>query len=457
MLIDNSTLSGVERLTGVSKTLNLSNTNNDILCFEKLVCAILFSDNIYGVNDYKLEYRRDRLKKFNYINFLEIKDIDYKNFASDASQFAREMIFSFEGSKPAGDVVRFFESLQIEPQMRWDIFVSSEYLTLSYLVQDKKFAFKEELITAALGNELTDRDCVQPASAVQPELVVGDNSVEDVKDLMNSFSDRNANFSGSGTGSVLEKMIFGYGWLAERSRFYASVASALETELSLSPLRDAFCESCLRIDYPNQISSLISNLKDNTQKTVASIVGPSGDAPFVLKMPFFTSFFIANSPSPSSALSLALEHRNRKELVECRDLLSNLKHLGQRERYKEVNKIMNYLESSLQKLKSKYGVTNSQGPSFSFSVGLTGPEISKDFKFGNLFPDSRNRPFAKIFRNMAVDMLNVERMGSLYEKMLSERRLHEKAVRPKISLTPSFMRNRSSDYSKPASYQEEDS
>jgi hypothetical protein len=46
VLIDNATLSGVERLIGVSQTLNLNYIDNDILCLEKLITAILFSDHL---------------------------------------------------------------------------------------------------------------------------------------------------------------------------------------------------------------------------------------------------------------------------------------------------------------------------------------------------------------------------------------------------------------------------
>jgi hypothetical protein len=40
ILVDNATLSGIERLTGESQTLNLHNIDNDILCLEKLITAI---------------------------------------------------------------------------------------------------------------------------------------------------------------------------------------------------------------------------------------------------------------------------------------------------------------------------------------------------------------------------------------------------------------------------------
>src|ERR1700733_10714593 len=123
ILVDNATLSGVERITGTSSTLNLNNIDNDILCFEKLITAILFSDTLIGVDDYKDQYRSSRFKNFSFI--------------------------SFEGSKPAGDVVSFFESLKIDPQMRWDIFTSSEYLTLSLLVNDTKNIRYETAIDSA--------------------------------------------------------------------------------------------------------------------------------------------------------------------------------------------------------------------------------------------------------------------------------------------------------------------
>ena len=117
ILVDNATLSGVERLTGESQTLNLNNVDNDILCLEKLLAAILFSDVIIGVDDYKDGFRSQRLKKFDFIDFQKIEAQTYSSLARDAADFARGMAFSFDGSKPAGDVVSFFESLRTLP--RW--------------------------------------------------------------------------------------------------------------------------------------------------------------------------------------------------------------------------------------------------------------------------------------------------------------------------------------------------
>lgn len=100
IVIDNATLSGVERLTGASQTLNLNYIDNDILCLEKLVTAILFSDSLFAVDDYKSDFRAQRLKNFEFIQFNNIKENKYKQLTTDAASFAREMAFFLMAQSP---------------------------------------------------------------------------------------------------------------------------------------------------------------------------------------------------------------------------------------------------------------------------------------------------------------------------------------------------------------------
>ena len=90
--------------------MNLNNIDNDILCLEKLITAILFSDTLIGMDDYKEEYRSARLKNFNFVSFLKLDDKSYSDLTTEAAEFAKSMVFASEGSKPAGDVVSFFDS-----------------------------------------------------------------------------------------------------------------------------------------------------------------------------------------------------------------------------------------------------------------------------------------------------------------------------------------------------------
>jgi hypothetical protein len=47
-------------------------------------------------------------------------------------------------------------------------------------------------------------------------------------------------------------------------------------------------------------------------------------------------------------------------------------------------------------------------------------------------------------------MLNVERLGGLYDKLCSSIREHKEAMHPKISVTPKFMEWKENEHGRPA-------
>ncbi|MBC8790421.1 MAG: hypothetical protein C6Y20_02330 [Tagaea sp. CACIAM 22H2] len=451
VLVDNATLSGVERITGVSQIMNLNYVDNDILCLEKLVTAILFSDKLLGVDDYKDEFRAGRLKNFDLIGFIKIDQAAYSSLATDAAQFARSMTFSFEGSKPAGDVVRFFEALRINPQLRWDVWVSSEYLTLSYLVENPKYASYETSIDSMFRNEGVDREVVAAETNHRPALnIAGRPDIKDVKEFVHALASNNPQYKREDAKSALARLLFGYGWAAERSYFYNAVAHKEGADAYLAPLRDAFCESCCRIDHPSQLTGLLEALKAKSQQALSSILEPTGRARFAMRLPFFTAYLISKTDNPKQCIDLALSMRKASEFQDCRTIFNNLGHLAAADRVQEINRILNYLDQSCAKLLKKYAVSTENGLSFSLSVGLTGPTLGFSTKLDQLFRFYKNEPFARVFRNIAQDMLNVERLGSLHEKLCSSIRKHSKANYPGISKTPKYMEFKESEHSRPA-------
>jgi len=451
ILLDNATLSGVGRLTGESQTLNLNNTDNDILCFEKLITAILFSDSLIGVDDYKDKFAANRLKKFDFIKFLKIDADTYNSISRDAAEFAKGMVFSFDGSKPAGDVVSFFESLRLNPQLRWDVFVSSEYLTLSLLVANTKDIRYEEAVDSVFRNEITDSDKVLAGEKFSPSVSIDKRSdISDVKELVHAFASGNPRYKDGSYKSLLGRIIFGYGWTAERSYFYNAVAAMNGADAYLAPLRDAFCESCCRLESRSQVNGLLESLKSTTQQALVKIVDASGHAKFAMKLPFFTAYCISKVDNPKQCIELALRMRDSADFRDCRVILQNLAHLSTADKYQEVNEILTFLGQSCDSLMKKYSVNTEGGLPISFSLGVSGPSIGTSIKFGNLFRLYRNRPFARVFRNIAEDMLNVERLGALYDKLRSSVVEHKDATYPRIDVTPQYMENKESEYGRPA-------
>jgi hypothetical protein len=71
-------------------------------------------------------------------------------------------------------------------------------------------------------------------------------------------------------------------------------------------------------------------------------------------------------------------------------------------------------------------------------------------KLNQLFRFYKNKPFSRVFRNIAQDMLNVERLGGLYDKVCSSIRQHPEANYPTISTAPKYMEHKENTYSRPA-------
>lgn len=449
-LVDNATLSGVQRLLGQSQTLNLYNIDSDICCFEKFVSAIIFGEKLLAIDDYKANYRDARLKSFPYVNFISPKDLPYGPFSVEAAEFAASTAFAFEGSKPVGEALAFFETLRIDPQMRWNVFGSSEYLTLSYLVTDPRDGRHESAISAAFGNESGDLNKSNVDKSVPPSMSIGGRQVDDLKEFVQQFSEGNPNYSGTGSNDTLSKVVYGYGWVAERSYFYSNMATHLGALCALSPLRDAFCEASYRIDHRRDLNTVVSELAKNGQQAVSSIVSASGEAKFAMRLPFFTAYLLSKTDNISQAIDLAFNMKNDQDVASCRGLLGNLQHLDRLDRISEVNSLLKYLNEEVSNLLKKFHVTTDQGTPLGLSVGFSGISLDANMALGKLFRHHKHKPFGKVFRSMARDMMMTERLGALHDKATLFVREHKDAMYVRPSFTPDYMEHKSSEYGRPA-------
>ena len=63
-LIDNSTLTGIQRILGEIPIRNIASLDNDIIAFENYIQAILFYDELICIDDYKKRYRKKKQSFF---------------------------------------------------------------------------------------------------------------------------------------------------------------------------------------------------------------------------------------------------------------------------------------------------------------------------------------------------------------------------------------------------------
>ncbi|WP_248136399.1 hypothetical protein [Acinetobacter radioresistens] len=69
-LIDNASITAVERFLGKVPTNSSDTINGDLVALENFLQAILFYDDLICIDNYKPEFKEQRKIDFNFIRFL---------------------------------------------------------------------------------------------------------------------------------------------------------------------------------------------------------------------------------------------------------------------------------------------------------------------------------------------------------------------------------------------------
>ena len=157
-LIDNASLTAVQRVLGQVVVKNPDTVNGDLVAFENLLHAILFYDELVCIDNYKEEYKEERNKTFDYIRFLSPQDFGLQDLENKAKLEAENIRPEIRGGQFADDDFRrLLEMLKINMVCTWDLRSSVYYLTMKMLGQPNTQEFyKYSEISSAIFNELAD-------------------------------------------------------------------------------------------------------------------------------------------------------------------------------------------------------------------------------------------------------------------------------------------------------------
>lgn len=102
-LLDNSTLTGVQRLLGQISIKNKAAIDMDILCLESVLEAILFYDFISVVDDYKPQYRASREANFPKFITLSPENFPYDTSLTHAKNITESIVPKVEAGQFTDD------------------------------------------------------------------------------------------------------------------------------------------------------------------------------------------------------------------------------------------------------------------------------------------------------------------------------------------------------------------
>lgn len=157
-LIDNASLTAVERVVGNIVVKNPDTINGDLVAFENLMQAILFYDDLICIDNYKEQYRDSRINSFNYIRFLSSDNFGLDKIDALAQKQARSVQPEIRGGEFVdNDFRELVDSLKINMICTWDMKSSVYYLTMKMLGQPNTPEYeKYSELSSAIFNELSD-------------------------------------------------------------------------------------------------------------------------------------------------------------------------------------------------------------------------------------------------------------------------------------------------------------
>lgn len=369
-LIDNSTLTAVQRISGQVQTKSNDSVDTDIVALENLVQAILFYDLTIAVDDYIPKYRDERISAFPNIKFLNTEEFNLNEIEEQAAVKARELQPKIQGGQFVNeDFKDLLELLQTNMICTWDISSSVYHLTLKSLSDDSDEFKKYGNIAAAIFSELSDATETGNRTYGSVELV--DRYGRQIEKGYTVPGAKWGNLSGESSGEAsgaIKAFVASLVWLANRTIFYSQASRYLQADTFLYPIRQVYQQNYISqtcnygVDYPKNI---VKHFSDSLNKDLVNIQNAGLATATALNVPMFSAWLAKETGDPSEIINEAYQIREEAEFTEARGQLREVRRLFDEsdigEANKSVTKIINDLNKSSNDMRVKYGIETRQG------------------------------------------------------------------------------------------------
>lgn len=449
-LIDNASLTAVQRVMGDVVVRNPDTVNGDLVAFENLIQAILFYDDLICIDNYKKEYRDERKKEFDFIRFISPDEINLDQAEEKARSEADSIRPEIRGGRFVDDDFSgLLQMLKMNMVCTWDMASSNYYLTMKMLGQPNTPEFqKYSEVSAAIFSELSD-----------VENTFGHWS-NDARFIGSNGKEHTTNIT-----SALRTFIASLNWLAYKSIYYSLAASYLKADTFLHPIRHAYQIHWMRKTgaYGHDFTSkLIGALEIELSTTIEKIIDNGRSSAISFEVPIFSAWLSSQTGDVSKVIGATQEIRGNTEFQEVRGIFREIRIAYDKEGLNLANKRIAKLEESLKKASDKtkklYGLKTEQGIPTSFIMkaynsvaAIKGLPQFPEFDFRIPLPDlinKNNSSFSMIYKNIASELTSIERLGGVRSILGAKFNIDDKRYNPPKTEAPEY-RNVTSHWKKP--------
>jgi len=435
-IIDNSTLTAVQRIMGEIAIKDKHLIDGDILALESFIEAILFYDKLFYLDDYKEEYKYSRKEYFSRLLPLSPSEETYKNFLNEAKKTTESIVPCVEGGFiKDSDFKPFFDLLKMNVVFSWDMSSSEYYLNMKMLERVGGLDIKKySKLSTMIFSELSDRTHRSQADGSKYQLY--DSRGQIIKEGYRII-DKDGNPKEPEISAQVKAFFAGLNWLAFRTALYTMISKETGAELFLHPIRNAFqvnLLSKLRVINPSVYAPLIEAMNGVAGRTINRIT--SVTSPLVLKhdVPLFTVWLAKKTGDPLKFIETAYELKEEKAFLYARSQLIQLEDLLQRgnekEFLQEANSLVGQVQSAMNKICTEFKVETPQGNPVTSLIsvwnlstvasGLPSVPIGGDQKIISSLRDLLPaKGFKALYRSLVRDVSQISALGTYHEVISS--------------------------------------
>lgn len=465
-LIDNASLTAVQRVLGQVVVKTPDTVNGDLVAFEHLIQAVLFYDELVCIDNYKDEHKEERANVFKYIRFLSPHEFGLENLEGKAKSEAASIRPEIRGGEFADEDFRqLLQTLKLNMVCTWDLRSSVYYLTMKMLGQPNTPEFhKYSEISSSIFNELADAADTQGRWSHNVELVGSNGHVFTKEEMVEEAKAQRRGFGG--TTRALDMFVASLNWIAYKSIYYSLAAKYFKADTFLHPIRHAYQIQWMRKTgaYGHDFTSkLIDALSKRVSTAVSEIVDNGRNAAISIELPIFSAWLTSQSGDVTSVIPAALELRESQHFQETRGILREIRIAYDKEGIAKANPAIEKWKKQLAKaekeLKRSYGIDAGQGIPGSFLIKayntyavVNGLPQFPEFDFKVPLPEfmrrNRSDSFSNIYKDVAAELTSIERLGGIRDLMASRFVIDDKHYVPPKTEAPEFRRY-SSDWKLP--------
>jgi len=425
IIVDNSTLSSIQRITGQIQVPQNYSIEGDYSAFENFLSSLMFYDNFYFIDDYKEEHRKGRRSQFGYLRPISIDSFPYPELEKHSVDITDHLLLDIRGGKVSSSALTdFLEVMGLHLTCAWQMQSSDFFLTLKVLSDSLDYdeeRYKYSPLTSMIFNQINDGEIdSKDINKLYLESRDGDIIEE------SPYQKNKQNFI---IGAQLKAFSNSLNWLSRRSAFYSLASGHLNAAACLHPIRHNFLASYSIEDNFFSCSKIWRDkfrdyFGDRAKETVNEINEGSETTEIGFRMPLFATWAVGNAGDPAKAIDMILDFRMEKSPRKLREYLNELENervAGANK--KNINLLRAAIKNEQEKLRKNYGIGEDSaycvnvGASIGTSFGLS---ISKAIELPNpgmLFGQAKHA--RSMYRTVVEDIARFPSLGSVRRKMLS--------------------------------------